>query len=146
MNKLVCQGQFGPITVTVPKASRSSVVFDLDNDGDLDIVTNDFNSEPQILVSDLAQVKKIHWLKVVLAGTKSNRNGLGATVRLRDTDTGDVDLYKLVGESTGNLMAEWVEVTVTSPMGEARMKTRVGDEVSYDAPRGKKRYKVLQIL
>jgi enediyne biosynthesis protein E4 len=82
LNKLVCAGQFQPITVTVPKASRSSAVFDLDNDGDLDIVTNDFNSEPQILVSDLAQVKKIHWVKVVLTGTKSNRNGLGATVRL----------------------------------------------------------------
>jgi hypothetical protein len=66
----------------VPKASRSSVIFDLDNDGDLDIVTNDFNSEPMVLISDLAQVKKIHWLKVVLVGTKSNRNGLGATVRL----------------------------------------------------------------
>jgi hypothetical protein len=35
-----------------------------------------------VLVSDLAQQKKIHWLKVVLVGTKSNRNGLGATVRL----------------------------------------------------------------
>jgi hypothetical protein len=68
--------------VTVPKASRSSVMFDLDNDGDLDIVTNDFNSAPQILISDLAQVKKIHWLKIVLVGTESNRNGLGATVRL----------------------------------------------------------------
>jgi enediyne biosynthesis protein E4 len=58
------------------------VVFDLDNDGDLDIVTNDFNSEPQVLISDLAQVRTIHWIKVVLVGTKSNRNGLGATVRL----------------------------------------------------------------
>lgn len=57
-------------------------MFNLDNDGDLDIVTNDFNSEPQILISDLAQVKKIHCLKIVLVGTKSNRNGLGATVRL----------------------------------------------------------------
>jgi len=35
-----------------------------------------------VLISDLAQQKKIHWLKVVLVGTKSNRNGLGATVRL----------------------------------------------------------------
>jgi hypothetical protein len=66
----------------VPRASRSSVVFDLDNDGDLDIVTNDFNSEPQVLISDLAQQKKIHWLKVILIGTRSNRNGLGATVRV----------------------------------------------------------------
>jgi enediyne biosynthesis protein E4 len=57
-------------------------MFDLDNDGDLDIVTNDFNSEPQVLVSDLTQRKQIHWLKIVLVGTSSNRNGLGATVRV----------------------------------------------------------------
>jgi len=46
-------------------------------------VTNDFNSEPQVLISDLAQRKEIHWLKIVLEGTVSNRNGLGATVRVR---------------------------------------------------------------
>jgi enediyne biosynthesis protein E4 len=57
-------------------------MFDLDNDGDLDIVTNDFNSEPQVLISDLAQRRKINWLKIVLVGTKSNRNGLGATVHV----------------------------------------------------------------
>lgn len=65
-----------------PRSSRSSVMFDLDNDGDLDIVTNEFNSAPQVLVSDLAQQKAIHWLKVVLVGIRSNRNGLGATVRV----------------------------------------------------------------
>jgi hypothetical protein len=80
--KEICEGQTGKVTVTAPKGSRSSVMFDLDNDGDLDIVTNDFNSEPQVLISDLAQRKKIHWLKIVLVGTTSNRNGLGATVRV----------------------------------------------------------------
>jgi hypothetical protein len=53
-------------------------MFDLDNDGDLDIVTNDFNSAPQVLISDLAQRKRIQWLKIMLTGTTSNRNGLGA--------------------------------------------------------------------
>jgi hypothetical protein len=81
-NKPVCEGQTKKVTVMSPRSSRSAVVFDLDNDGDLDIVTNDFNSEPQVLISDLAQVKNIHWIKVVLVGTKSNRNGLGATIRL----------------------------------------------------------------
>jgi hypothetical protein len=78
-----CQGQTGRITVMSPLSSRSSVMFDLDNDGDLDIVTNDFNSPPMVLVSDLAERKQIHWVKIVLVGTTSNRNGLGATVRVR---------------------------------------------------------------
>ena len=77
-----CKGHTGKITLWAALGSRSSVFFDLDNDGDLDLVTNDFNSEPQILISDLAQRHPIHWLKVSLAGTASNRNGLGATVRV----------------------------------------------------------------
>jgi enediyne biosynthesis protein E4 len=82
LNKAACGEQTGPITVMAPLASRSSVMLDLDNDGDLDIVTNDFNSAPQVLLSDLAQHKPIHWLSVVLVGTTSNRDGLGATVRV----------------------------------------------------------------
>lgn len=62
--------------------NASSVMFDLNNDGALDIVTNDFNSEPQVLMSNLAERKKIHWLKVLLIGSKSNREGLGAMVRV----------------------------------------------------------------
>jgi hypothetical protein len=65
-----------------PLGSRAAAVFDLDDDGDLDIVTIDFNSAPQVLTSDLAQRHPIHWLKVLLTGTRSNRNGLGAVVRV----------------------------------------------------------------
>jgi hypothetical protein len=79
----VCVGQSGKSIVMAPRSSRSSVIFDLDDDGDLDIVTNDFNSEPQVLVSNLTQHKKIRWVKITLQGTRSNRNGLGATVRVR---------------------------------------------------------------
>jgi enediyne biosynthesis protein E4 len=81
-NQAVCGGRSGKIRVMSPRSSRSSVMFDLDNDGDLDIVTNEFNSVPQVLVSDLAGQKAIHSLKVVLVGTRSNRNGLGAAVRV----------------------------------------------------------------
>jgi enediyne biosynthesis protein E4 len=82
MRQSPCQGRSGKVMVMAALSSRSAVIFDLDNDGDLDIVTNDFNSAPQVLISDLAQRKQIHWLKVVLNGTVSNRNGLGATVRV----------------------------------------------------------------
>jgi len=79
----LCRGQTGKITVMAPLGSRSAVMFDLDADGDLDIVTNDFNSAPQVLVSDLAARRAIHWVAVVPVGTSSNRDGLGATVRVR---------------------------------------------------------------
>jgi enediyne biosynthesis protein E4 len=79
----VCVGQSGKSIVMAPRSSRSSVIFDLDNDGDLDIVTNDFNSEPQVFISNLAQRRAIHWIKVLLVGTVSNRDGLGATVRVK---------------------------------------------------------------
>lgn len=78
-----CQGRTGIITVMTPLSSRSSVMLDLEGDGDLDIVSNELHAEPMVLVSNLTERKPIHWLKVVLVGTRSNRNGLGATVRVR---------------------------------------------------------------
>jgi transcription elongation factor GreA len=71
---------------------------------------------------------------------------LGATVRLRDVESGEEDTYKLVGEASGGALADHVEVTVTSPMGEALMKARVGEVVRVNAPRGVKRFEVIQIL
>jgi hypothetical protein len=80
--KKVCGDRTGIIEVMAPRSSRSSVMFDLDDDGDLDLVVADFNSEPMILINDLAQQKPIHWTKVALQGTASNRDGFGATVRV----------------------------------------------------------------
>jgi hypothetical protein len=78
----MCKGQYGKFTIMAPLGTRSSVIFDLNQDGALDIVTNEFYSAPQVLVSDLPQKRPINWLKVALTGTVSNRNGLGATVRV----------------------------------------------------------------
>jgi len=80
----LCKGHKGKVALMSALGSRSSVIFDLDNDGDLDIVTNDFNSEPMVLISDLAQKRpNLRWLKVKLRGTVSNRDGLGARVRVK---------------------------------------------------------------
>lgn len=71
---------------------------------------------------------------------------LGATVKLRDLDDGDEDLYRLVGEATGNFDADYIEVTATSPMGAALMKARVGETIRADLPRGAKRFEILEIV
>ncbi|MFQ5743847.1 MAG: CRTAC1 family protein [Acidobacteriota bacterium] len=77
-----CQDESGTVTIMANPGTRSSVLFDLDDDGDLDIVTNEFNSEPQVLVSNLGERADFHYLKVKLVGTSSNRDGLGATVKV----------------------------------------------------------------
>lgn len=71
---------------------------------------------------------------------------IGSTVKLKDLDRGDEDVYRLVGEASGHDDDEIVEVTATSPMGEALMKARVGEVVRVNAPRGVKRFEVVEIL
>ncbi len=69
---------------------------------------------------------------------------IGATVRLRDTDSGDEDLYRLVGELS-DTDGDYTEVTPNSPMGLSLMKARVGEKVMVDLPRGRRRFEIVEI-
>jgi transcription elongation factor GreA len=80
------------------------------------------------------------------AGMPADIVFLGAVVKLRDTANGNEDLYKLVGEASGNFDSDEIEVTVASPMGESLLKARVGDVVKVDLPKGTKRFEVVEIL
>ncbi len=71
---------------------------------------------------------------------------IGSVVRLRNVTTGDEDIYRLVGETSGSITLEYIEVTATSPMGEALMKARVGEQVRVKAPRGIKTFEVIELL
>jgi len=78
----LCREKTGLLTVIGSTSSRSSVAFDLDDDGDLDLITNEWNDHPQVLINNLSEKKPIHFLKIKLVGTVSNRDGLGATVKV----------------------------------------------------------------
>ncbi len=71
---------------------------------------------------------------------------LGATVTLRDVDSEAEEQYKLVGESTGNFDADYIEVTAQSPIGMALMKARLGETIRADLPRGERRFVVIDIV
>jgi hypothetical protein len=59
---------------------RGSASGDFDNDGDLDILVLNLNDRPRLLRNDLG--KGNHWLELRLVGTVSNRDAVGARVRL----------------------------------------------------------------
>jgi hypothetical protein len=66
----------------IQKSSRGAALLDFDNDGDLDIVINNLNARPNLLVNKRGS-KAGHWLQLRLVGDPAkgtNREGLGATV------------------------------------------------------------------
>ena len=63
-----------------PVAGRGLATADFDNDGDTDIVTNDRGDVPELLRNDGGNAN--HWLTVKLIGTRSNRDGTGAVLKL----------------------------------------------------------------
>ncbi|MBV8436412.1 MAG: CRTAC1 family protein [Silvibacterium sp.] len=63
-----------------PVAGRGLATADFDNDGDIDIATNNRGDNPELLRNDGGNAN--HWLEVLLIGTQSNRDGIGAVLKL----------------------------------------------------------------
>lgn len=65
-----------------PSFSNGAVYADLDNDGDLDIVVNNINSEATILQNHATETQKGHFLKLQFTGPEKNQAGIGTIARL----------------------------------------------------------------
>jgi enediyne biosynthesis protein E4 len=65
----LCQGKTGLVTVMGSTSSRSAALIDLDDDGDLDIVLNEWSDHPRVLLSNLTEKKPIHYVKIKLSAT-----------------------------------------------------------------------------
>lgn len=72
---------------------------------------------------------------------------LGHTVKLLDLSDDTEQLIRLVGEAVPpSADSDVLPVSATSPMGDALMKSRVGDTVKVKAPRGTMEFKILEII
>jgi len=79
------------------RSSRSAAIADFDNDGRLEIVTNNFNDRPYFYANRFAGK---NFLELRLTGTNSNRDAIGAVVRLW---TGRTVLVRQVNPAGGYL-------------------------------------------
>jgi len=73
----------------VKLSSRGAGFDDLDNDGDIDVVILNSRREPTILRND--SPSKGHWLQVCLCGVRTNRDGVGARVKVVADDLTLID-------------------------------------------------------
>jgi hypothetical protein len=75
-------GRFEPVTgvFTQPLVARGAAYGDFDGDGDLDVIVTSNNGPAHLYRNDGGN--RNHWLQLKLVGTKSNRDGIGAAVRV----------------------------------------------------------------
>lgn len=68
---------------------------------------------------------------------------MGNKVVLEDLEWGDKMTVELVGGFEADPLAD--KISITSPLGAAILNRNPGDEVEFDAPAGKKRYRVVAV-
>jgi transcription elongation factor GreA len=69
--------------------------------------------------------------------------GLGVAVTVRDLDSGREAGYTIVSASESDPAAG--RLSIDSPLGRALTGARVGDEVTFKAPRGQRRLELVAI-
>lgn len=104
---------------------RGSAFADIDGDGDLDIILTQLGRDAILLRND--QKLGHHWIRFKLTGTRSNRDAIGAWIKIR---IGNKTLSQQVMPTRGYLSQS--ELPVTFGLGDA---TRI-DEVVITWPGG----------
>jgi hypothetical protein len=67
--------------ITKPISSRGLAIGDLWNDGRISAVVSNMNAPPSLLVNEVRTAN--HWVAFHTVGTKSNRDGIGARIRMK---------------------------------------------------------------
>jgi enediyne biosynthesis protein E4 len=95
-----------------PAVARGSAYADIDGDGDLDVLITQANGPARLLRNDRSTDQ--HWARIKLIGHKSNRDAIGAVVKVR---VGNQTITRQVMPTRGYLSQS--ELPVTIGLGKA---------------------------
>lgn len=68
---------------------------------------------------------------------------VGCVVNVKDLSNDNVQIFKLVGSTEADILNN--KISNESPLGAALMGSKVGDVVSFEAPKGEFKFEVLEI-
>lgn len=80
----------------------------------------------------------------IVRGAKSDTVGMGSSVSVQPTlKGGETRTYTIVGAEEADIISG--KVSYHSPLGNALMGKKKGDEFSFQTPRGTQKYKILKV-
>jgi enediyne biosynthesis protein E4 len=121
-------GKFDPVPAfSKPLVARGAAYGDYDGDGDLDIAINN-NNGPAVLYRNDGGNRN-HWLQVKLSGTKSNRDGMDAVVRVTSAQGKQMQMVH-----SGSSYCSASDIALTFGLGHDAMASAV----EVDWPSGKR--------
>jgi enediyne biosynthesis protein E4 len=104
---------------------RGSAFGDFNHDGKLDLVVTALSAPAELWINNSSNEN--HWLELALQGTKSNRNGIGARIRVT---TGAQSQYNHVTTASGYASSS------AGPVHFGLGSTKIADEVEIRWPSG----------
>lgn len=97
------------------------------------------------LYSRIAEVENIIANAVIIEETEvqSSVVGLGSKVEVQDMETGDIEVWYIVGSQEAD--PDENRISDDAPFGKALLGKQEGDDVAVDAPIGVLHYKVISV-
>jgi transcription elongation factor GreA len=79
----------------------------------------------------------------IVSGSKSDIVGMGSVVTVQKLGVDEKHTYTIVGAEEADMMAG--KISYHSPLGNALLGKKKGDEFSFHTPKGTQKYKILKV-
>ena len=79
----------------------------------------------------------------IVRSAKSDSVGMGSSVTVQKIGASDKHLYTIVGAEEANVLSG--KISYHSPLGEALLSKKKGEEFSFHTPKGTQKYKILKV-